>query len=358
MDITHATASYEHWLGGRITLSASDLALKHKRMRDDPFAFLRATFYRWVQLWDDHAGDAAKAPLVQAVGDLHVENFGTWRDHEGRLIWGANDVDEAAKLPWTFDLVRLATSARFAIALGKLGLEPRDASAAILRGYRESCEAGGSAFVLAEHHHALRAMAIDRLRDPSIFWDKLAMLPTLKRAPPAIPRALLKAAMPKGSEAPRYAHRIAGLGSLGRERYVALAKNAGALVAREAKALAPSAVFWARGKLKEKSVQGEALIERAVRCADPFSYQSRGWVVRRLAPDCSTILLEALPKERQELTLLHAMGWETANLHFGSAKAKALLADLKHRGDTWLDKLADSMQTVLMADWKAWRDAK
>jgi len=78
-------------------------------------------------------------------------------------------------------------------------------------------------------------------------------------------------------------------------------------------------------------------------------------VVRRLAPDCSRIPLEALPQERQELTLLHAMGWETANLHLGSAKAKSLLADAKHRGDAWLDKAAEAMQAVLMADWKAWR---
>jgi len=355
MDITRATAEYERWLGGRIALSAADLALKHKHMKEDAFSFLRATFYRWVQRWDDHSGDVAKAPPVLSVGDLHVENFGTWRDLEGRLIWGVNDVDEAAKLPWTFDLVRLATSARFAISENKLGLEPRDASAAILRGYRESCESGGCAYVLAEHHHALRAMAVDRLRDPAAFWDKLAGLPTLKKVPAATPRALLKAALPKGTDTPRFAHRIAGLGSLGRERYVAIARNSGAFVAREAKALAPSAVFWARGKLKEKAVFGEKLIERAVRCADPFSYQSRGWVVRRLAPDCSRIPLEALPQERQELTLLHAMGWETANLHLGSVKAKSLLADAKHRGDGWLDKAAEAMQAVLMADWKAWR---
>lgn len=45
---------------------------------------------------------------------MHVENFGTWRDVEGRLVWGVNDVDEAAALPYTSDLVRLATSAELA----------------------------------------------------------------------------------------------------------------------------------------------------------------------------------------------------------------------------------------------------
>ena len=50
--------------------------------------------------------------MVLAIGDLHLENFGTWRDAEGRLVWGINDFDEAWALPYTNDLIRLATSAR------------------------------------------------------------------------------------------------------------------------------------------------------------------------------------------------------------------------------------------------------
>jgi uncharacterized protein (DUF2252 family) len=53
----------------------------------------------------------ADAPQVLAVGDLYTENFGTWRDAEGRLVWGVNDLDEAHPLPYTNDLVRLATRA-------------------------------------------------------------------------------------------------------------------------------------------------------------------------------------------------------------------------------------------------------
>ena len=55
--------------------------------------------------------DLANAPSVLAVGDIHLENFGTWRDAEGRLVWGVNDYDEAAEMPYILDLVRLAVSA-------------------------------------------------------------------------------------------------------------------------------------------------------------------------------------------------------------------------------------------------------
>ena len=51
--------------------------------------------------------------------------------------------------------------------------------------------------------------------------------------------------MPERGPHWRVAHRVAGLGSLGRERYVALADWHGGSVAREAKALAPSACVWA-----------------------------------------------------------------------------------------------------------------
>src|SRR5215471_12638948 len=115
MKFSIATEQYEAWLGRRLRLLQPDLDLKHREMRGTPFPFLRATYYRWAQTWAGICGAAAKAPKVLAVGDLHIENFGTWRDIDGRLIWGINDFDEAYPLPYTLDLVRLATSAHLAI---------------------------------------------------------------------------------------------------------------------------------------------------------------------------------------------------------------------------------------------------
>src|ERR1700761_176442 len=114
-----ATEDYEIWLGGRIDLVAEDLALKHERMKLDLLPFLRATFYRWMQLWPEVCPDLADAKAVLAVGDLHIENFGTWRDAEGRLVWGVNDFDEAYELPYVADLVRLAASALVAARSGQ-----------------------------------------------------------------------------------------------------------------------------------------------------------------------------------------------------------------------------------------------
>src|ERR1700690_1581342 len=131
MNVVRATHRFEQWLGRHTGLVKSDLRLKHERMAEAVFPFMRATFYRWMQLWPEVCPDLAKAPKLLAVGDLHVENFGTWRDAEGRLVWGVNDFDEAAELPYTNDLVRLAASAVLAIHEGHLVLEEKAACAAI-----------------------------------------------------------------------------------------------------------------------------------------------------------------------------------------------------------------------------------
>ena len=101
MDMQTATRAYEAWLGEQTTIVAADLARKHKQMASGVFPFLRATFYRWVKLWPQVCAELTRAPQVLAVGDLHIENFGTWRDAEGRLVWGVNDFDEAGLLPYT-----------------------------------------------------------------------------------------------------------------------------------------------------------------------------------------------------------------------------------------------------------------
>src|ERR1700740_3569276 len=151
MNVVKATRRFEEWLGRHTPVVKPDLRLKHKRMAEAIFPFLRATFYRWVQIWPEVCADLAKAPTILAIGDLHVENFGTWRDIEGRLIWGVNDFDEAATLPYTFDLVRLATSAGLAAAEGHLTINLKEACASILNGYSSSLRSGGKPIVLGEN---------------------------------------------------------------------------------------------------------------------------------------------------------------------------------------------------------------
>lgn len=359
MDILQATTAYETWLKQRIPLLNTDLRLKHHRMAESAFAFLRATFYRWVQLWPKVCPELAKAPALLGIGDLHVENLGTWRDREGRLIWGINDFDEVAPMPYTVDLVRLAASAQLAIKENDLSCDPADACAAILAGYCDGLRKGGGPFVLAEGHHWLRELAVARLRDPGIFWRKLEQFPTVQSGlPPNIER-VLKRALPAPNLDFRVVHRQSGLGSLGRRRFTALGEWCGGLVAREAKELTASAWHWGEGERARPSTLYQRAMDQAVRVSDPFVSVSGSWLIRRLAPDCSRIQLASLPKTRDELKLLAAMGWETSNIHLGTGRAvRQVLKDLSRRPGKWLRKAADAMVRATLDDWATWRRAR
>jgi uncharacterized protein (DUF2252 family) len=322
-------------------------------MRESAFVFLRGTFYRWMEVWPERCASLDEAPRVLGVGDLHLENFGTWRDTDERLIWGVNDVDEACRIPYTLDLVRLATSALLAIREGHLAIAVTSACEAILDGYESSLDAGGKAFTIEDRHGWLRDAALTRARDPersARYWTKL------KSCSPAsgrVPRKKLRAQLPDSEARCVFVHRVTGVGSLGRQRFVAIAQGKdGQPVAREAKALVPSAASWARGDDSPK-VYLRKLLDAAVRVPDPCFVVTRHWIIRRLAPDIARIDLGDLPAERDELKLLRAMGWETANFHLGSKRRKIVthLTSLKPR---WLQRAAEEMAAATTEDFRAW----
>jgi hypothetical protein len=356
MNVVKATRQFERWLGQRTHIDKKDLRLKHERMKAELFPFFRATYYRWAQLWPELCPELAKVVHVLAVGDLHVENFGTWRDIEGRLIWGVNDFDEVASMAYTIDLVRLAVSAHLAAEAGSLPVKRADICDAILAGYRESMQKKGHPFVLGEQHKWLRLIAEGELRDPVHFWKKADALPTLKGEIPVSAIDAIEHLMPGPGISYRVAHRVAGLGSLGHARYVAIAEWHGGRIAREAKALAPSSNCWAQTDEGPTEILYQTILNRAVRCPDPFVHLHGRWIVRRLGPHCSRIELASLSAPDTELRLLQAMGWETANIHLGTPSArKAILRHLGKQKPKWLHEAAETMLRAVRSDWEVWK---
>jgi hypothetical protein len=249
------------------------------------------------------------------------------------------------------DLVRLAASAHLAIGEAHLAIERKDACQAILSGYQAGLDTGGGAIVLAEKHAWLRTLVSGVLRDPEHFWGKIDALPAVRAVPASAQKGLERLLPVKGL---KYClrHRVAGLGSLGRERYVAIAHYGGGQIAREAKALAASACVWANGG-GSRRLRYQKILDESVRCPDPFVKLKGDWIVRRLAPDCSRVELVSMPKERDESKLLHAMGFETANVHLGTRRAiPAIKRDLKKRPLHWLHAAASAMGKAMDKDWR------
>ena len=138
------------------------------------------------------------APQILAVGDLHVDSFGTWRDLEGRLIWGIDDFDEASRMPYTNDLVRLAASIKIARKAGALKIPLHTACDAIIESYRATLKMGGVPIALGEEEHILEHLGIAELKSPQHFWRDLNRLPASHQGCPAQAREALQAALPEG----------------------------------------------------------------------------------------------------------------------------------------------------------------
>ncbi len=356
MNIVKSTRKYEDWLRRHTEVLEPDLDLKHQHMKESLFMFLRATFYRWVQVWPEVCSDLVTAPKVLAVGDLHVENFGTWRDAEGRLIWGINDFDEAYEMPYANDLIRLAASAAVAIEEKHLAINKKSACEAIMDGYIEGMKNGGQPYVLEEENDWLRRIALGELRDPVHFWKKMDSLELVKGSIPLSAADALQHLLPEKDLRCKIVRRIAGLGSLGHERLVAIAEWHGGRIAREAKALAPSSCYWVGEDNGAPEIMYPTIVSRAVRCADPFVQLRGKWIVRRLSPHCCRLELQAMPADRDELKLLRAMGAETANVHLGTpAASREIQRHLKTQPRGWLHNSAKQMAKAVEADWRAWK---
>lgn len=360
MRIVQATRRFEAWLGKRIKLVPEDLEYKHHQMKADPFLFFRATYYRWCQLWREECPQLAGAAETRVVGDLHLENFGSWRDSEGRLIWGVNDFDEAHPMGFANDLVRLTVSAFLAAELNAaFAIKKKDICEEILGGYSLHLKKGGEPYVLMEKHPLLREMALQDLRKPIEFWKRLKAKTTVipEKKVPAAARSAIRSISPDVDYDFRVVRTPKGLGSLGRQRFVAMGEWKGGMFAREAKAAAPSALLWAEDR---KTTEGNPFLDKtvrsAVRCHDPYYETRKGWLVRRLGPDCSRIDISELNHHHDRAFLLRCMGAETANIHLGGKKAqRRILKDLGKMSADWLLEAAEKLHRKCLSDWREFR---
>ncbi|OEJ46978.1 hypothetical protein AR457_25475 [Streptomyces agglomeratus] len=107
-------AVFETAFGRLLAADPAAFRVKFRKMAASAFAFYRGTaslFY--ADLEREQQGGPyldERTGRVWIHGDLHAENFGTYMDSQGRLIFNVNDFDEAYVGPFTWDLKRLAAS--------------------------------------------------------------------------------------------------------------------------------------------------------------------------------------------------------------------------------------------------------
>jgi hypothetical protein len=197
---------------------------------------------------------------------------------------------------------------------------------------------------------------VDSFKPPSNFWGKLNRLPAVRQPLAKDLKRALEKTLPEAGIEYKVVRRQAGLGSLGQERFVAIANWQGGCIAREAKLMVPSACSWLNDQVEHSQSWYEKAITSAVRSPDPFQVIDGSWLIRRLSPDSNPIDIQTLPKHSDEETLLTSMGNEAANIHLGTkSQAKKILNDLKMRKRGWLQDAAEHMAKILEKDWKRYR---
>ena len=350
--IQQSTRAYEAWLKRQLRgdIVSADLASKHAKMRESAFVFLRATYWRWAETILEICPDLASAPTVLAVGDIHLENYGTWRDAEGRLAWGVNDFDEAADMPYALDLVRLATSAMLAGTASSA-----TACDALLEGYAQGLRAP-MPISLDRDYQLLRQLVEVGEKERAKFFDKIAKAVAKPARAPQRYRAALVKAMPAAGLKIKTARRMdAGAGSLGRPRWIGVAEWRGSPVVREAKALVMSA--WARVHApRATKIRGSEIGNGRFHSLDPWYRVDKGLVVRRLSPNNRKIDAKILGGKLIAGETLRLMGFELANLHIGVADKRAVITrDLRRRKKGWLADAAQTAAKACTQDFNAWR---
>ena len=261
MSIVESTDAYEDWLrkelrkfgDKRIAVVKDDLDQKHRIMCKEK-RFLRATYWRWAEKIFEICPELKKAPEVLAVGDIHVENFGTWRDREGRLVWGVNDFDEAAEMPYALDLVRLATSA---FITASDALETQTICDLILSGYRAGLAAPKPIVLDQDAGWLYDKVRVDA-KACEKFWQAFGIAAgdasapkasrTAGKRPPPTFKRVFDAACPSDATALTYRPRTSGAGSLGRPRWVVVGESQGGAFVREAKVILVSAWTLQHGR--------------------------------------------------------------------------------------------------------------
>lgn len=224
------------------------LAIKYRAMRTNPFVFLRGTRHLFYDRLPK-GGVLKSAPLTWCCGDLHLENFGSYKGDNRLAYFDINDFDEAALAPATWEISRVITS--ILVGANTYGITQENASllcTQFLETYATSLTSGKARWIERETADGLVKTLLDQLHQRNrvdflntrtIKMGKLRQfkldgkktLPVTntqrKSVTHAINQFAKSQAHPEFYEVLDVARRIAGTGSLGVDRYTILVRGKG-----------------------------------------------------------------------------------------------------------------------------------
>jgi uncharacterized protein (DUF2252 family) len=367
------------------------LALKYAAMRTSASAFLRGTCHLFYE-------DLPKSPLLKnappvwACGDLHLENFGSYKADNRLVYFDINDFDEAALAPCTWDVLRLLTS--ILVANQTLAVTRPQAHMlcrSFLAAYVTAIQEGKARWIERETATGLIRQLLDTLRkrDRKTFLGRrtvrkrgrrmlridgkhaLAATMQQKRRVRAFMRKFARKQLnPRFFQVLDVARRIAGTASLGVERYVLLVTGKGSpdrnylLDLKEALPCALASKLKIRQPRWDNEAQRIVAIQQRVQAISmaflhPVVFDGAAYVLRGLQPSEDRVSLEGQHgtfAELQQLTKsfgqLVAWGQLRSSGQQGSASVDALAAFWRKRGHS--SKILGLAQECAMRTQKQW----
>lgn len=224
------------------------IQLKYQLMQTDVFAFFRGTCHLFYQDWPS-TSPLNQAPEAWICGDLHMQNLGCYKGDNRLVYFNINDFDEAVNAPCTWDL------ARFLTCLFVVGPSLKINEAKVLklchsflhvytktivrgrvRPLDEDNAVGPSKDLIFQVKHRPRVAFLDAYTKKNGCTRKLMINGKQTQPVTEVERAAVTALMQQWGARQRnlpfstlldVAHRIAGIGSLGVERYVLLVEGKG-----------------------------------------------------------------------------------------------------------------------------------
>lgn len=370
------------------------LAMKYRALRSAPFTFLRGTnrlFYERLFA----SGYSVAAPAVWCCGDLHLQNFGSYKGDDSAVYFDLNDFDEAALAPASWELVRLVAS--LLVGLMELGLSKKrstalaealiDAYAVALAGGKAGWIARGSAQGIVEQlldqlstrkrPKFLDSRTVETHKQRRLLVDGHKALPVPDAERDLVTQTVHAFAASVGQ--PEFfrvldvARRIAGTGSLGVPRYVVLVEGNGSpdgnyLV--DLKHAGPSTLGSMFGALQPRWPSAADRITavqhhmQAVTAAwlHPVMHLGEPFVLRALQPSEDRLPFDAFGAQDALFdgaialmgrctawAQLRSSGWR------GAATVDALVAFAgKKKWQRQVAQAAAGMATQVMADWETW----
>ncbi|MBC3860963.1 DUF2252 domain-containing protein [Undibacterium jejuense] len=370
------------------------LLMKYRNMRTSPFIFLRATCH----LFYERAAPALHsqpAPLTWCMGDMHLENFGSYKGDNRLAYFDLNDFDEAVLAPTTWDLIRFLTS--ILVGAKSIGISNVDAKALakdFLVSYQTVLASGKSHWVERETSTGLirNLLTAVKLRQRCDFLDHRTLFKAEerriridgKKALAVTPkqRAMVEKFLKEfAQDQPDkkffkpidIARRIAGNGSLGVDRYIILVHGKGSPDQNyllDLKEAVPSSLVpyletpqpqWASEAHRVVTVQKRM---QAVSMAflQPVTIKNKPYILRALQPSEDRVTLDGTVNTLAELRkVIEVMGEVVASAQLrssgrqGSATADELIDFAQ--GKDWMKALLKSSLDCakhVNDDWKTY----